>query len=309
MCKLNMRSLSSAQSTVLESQGAHSEAESELEAYRVEAEATQQELSYQLQTAKQAIDELIHSRKKHQKQIMRLENECRRLDSENLRLREELNMSRKSVRRATAPPQRVCMASTATQVEEDIEIRAVDMTAVTQELKGLRMECREQGGQVSSCLKALRQTREVQKHVYDLISHVQTALTPPKPTPTGDPILETCERAEDPGDAKYSRLLDELQDLTDSESLNESVFKAQPHFSDAYLIESPVQAKVDSLEADIQSLQASLKNSNSQLRRIAHHGKSASAQIMRTVGRGHQRKGSLARAYQMSLATHWSLLV
>jgi len=38
MCKLNMRSLSSGESTVLESQASHSQTEGDLEAYRIEAE-------------------------------------------------------------------------------------------------------------------------------------------------------------------------------------------------------------------------------------------------------------------------------
>lgn len=308
MCRLNMRSLSSGNSTVLESQASHNQAESDLEAFRIEAEATQQELLYQLHTAKQAIDELIHSRKKHQKQIMRLENECRRLDSENLHLREELHMARKSMRRATAPPQRVNMVNKGTEVEGLGQIRVVDLTGVQQELTSLRYECREQRGNVSSCLKAVRQTREVQKHVFDLISHVQETLVTKKPISTVSPVLEASESKEELEGEKYSRLLDELQDLTDSEGLNESLFKDQPRDRDCCLIAGPVQAKVNNLEAEIQSLHTCIETSNAQLRRLVHHGKSASAQIVRPVD-GRKRKGSLARAYQMSLTTHWSLLV
>jgi len=303
-----MRSLSSGDSTVLESQASHSQTEGDLEAYRIEAEASQQELLHQLHTAKQAIEELIHSRKKHQKQIMRLENECRRLDSENLHLREELHKAGKTMRRATAPPQRVCMVNKGTEIEGLGQIRAVDFTGVEQELTGLRQECREQGGKVSSCLSAVRQTREVQKHVFALISHVQEALTTKKPTSPVPTIFETSESKEEANDQKHSRLLDELQDLTDSEGLNESLFKDKSLDSDCCLVAGPVQAKVDSLEADIQSMRACLKTSNVYLRRLVHHGKSASAQIMRPAGEW-KRKGSLARAYQMSLTTHWSLLV
>lgn len=305
MCKLNL--LNGGDFKVLESQPAESDAELELEAYRLEAEAFKQELLYQLQASKQTIDDLIHSRKKHQKKIIQLENECRRLESENHQLKETLKSARRpSMRRVTVPPQRCILVNVGCQVEMRDEGRR-DVKEVSEELAELKVECREQGGKVSNCLTALRETREVQKHVLDLVTHVQEALmNRAKPVCAIEPILETSESKEDPTDDHYSRLLDELQDCTNTDDLTSSFFQgSSTEINESCLLACPIQHQVDNIEAELQSLHASLKASK---KPCIHHGKSASLQLFSPNRVNNKRKGSLERAYQIAFSTRWSLL-
>ena len=292
---------------VLESPASASQAESQFEAYRLQAQAVQQELQYRLQTAQKAINELIRARKKHQKHIIALENECRRLDSENCFLREELHRTRKCVQSSAGPRKREVANAGSQMGSRDTGQREVRQ--VREELAGLRVECREQGSKVSSCLVALRQTREVQKHVSELISQVQeTLITSKRQTSQVETITEPSINQPTPPEDNYSPLLYELQHSTSPQCTEDSLFSGRYYSKDCCLLASPVQDQVQQLETELKSLRCCLKGSNSQLRRLVHHCKSASAQTNRPVANAHKRKGSLALAYQKSLSTQWWLL-
>ena len=309
-----MRPLSFA-STVFESKETESEAELRLESQRIEAEAMRQELLYQLTTAKQAIDQLLKCRKKYQKQIVKLENECRRLDAENQQLREELKFAKRLISlKADFMPHplakvSVCAQATQPRAHKD---PSPALHELSDKVTDLHTVCREQGTKVSSCLAVLKKTRQDNAEILEAVWALQDTVASSKKHCRAASLPESLSNDEITGSGEdrsgeCSRLLTEIQDMTDSEMVLEGhLFRGHTDIDDAFLLSSPMQTKVDWMEAEMHRIQVTLTENNKLLKAAPpHHRKSRTGL---PPGK-HCRKSSLAKAYHRALSMPWSLLV
>lgn len=318
MCKYMARQLS-LDAAVYESQETSCEAERELEALRLETVALRQELLHQLDAAKDELDLALASRRKCEKLLAKLESECRRLEEENQQLRDELKKSKRNIRSKSELPAQFRMVSTYSQATSpEKEDTGPQLTMITWQLEGLKSTWREQGSKVSSCLAALRKTREDNAVILEAVSQIQDALAIAKPAFAHRSTTESfsdqdpIEVYHDEREGDYCRLMDEIQTMNNSLVLDdaiveESLFHCHEEVEESLLIAKPIQEKMEHMEEDLAKMQESFLEN---LGKSGKGKKHAGTQTIRNISAvAHKRqKSSLARAYMRAVSQHWSLL-
>lgn len=299
---------------VLESRGSKSDAELLLESQRIEAEAVVQELMHQLESAKQMIDQLLATRKKYQKEIIKLENECRRLDTENHQLREELSALQRrpgeTISRNASPSSKVSICAQASPSEPRKDQRPA-LLDISRKLTEIHIACCHYAPKLSSCLSVLRRTREDHAAILDTLQSISTAWQSSKPRFKAASLPDSFEEdsASNVSEAKEEceRLWTEIQELTDTE-FDEHLFKGSGEFENGFLVHAPVHSTVDSMKVEIHTLQERLQATNKLLKLAPpRHRKSYTHSVL--TPRVHRHTTSLIKAYHRALSQPWSLLV
>ena len=291
---------------IWESHDSQSERELVLESYRVQAEALQKELEYKLGEALKALDTVNASKGRYEKQVIKLENECRRLDNENQQLREELKCLKHGIRsKSEFAPHGKTTSSVqviVTKPSEPVPASA-QLEELACQLTALQAVCREQGGKMTMCLGLLRKCRQDNAELTETVATLRQAVRTCDCRQTSSSPSECESRVETyPGhDTEYCRLLDEIQDLTDSFE-EESMFHCLPHSESTCLVSLPMQEKMQLLESEMSSMQQSLHGLSGSVRR-----RTCGTQTPREIPKKPERRQSFLRPIVSQ--QKWSLLV
>jgi cell division protein FtsB len=235
-------------SIVLESKETGCEEERGLETLRLEGMAMEAQFMYQLESAKTTLEIALKSKRKGEKRISKLEKECRRLEHENSELKEEIKtLKQREVCKSEAAPQ--CSSASTCITEPDNcehEEQQTELTTVSHQLTDLQDICKDQANQFTNCLATLRNTRHDNALLLDAVCRIQEVLVTVHYHAPRLPTIESLPECEDfemyiAEEGEYCRLLDEIQDMTEGESvIEESLFHVSEHMDDSYLIAQPL---------------------------------------------------------------------
>lgn len=249
-----------------ESKDTHCEPERLIETYRLQTEALKQELLHQAAASHQQIEEIQASKSKCEKHLIKLENECRRLDYENQLLREEvkgLKLCLKTKTHHTTASAQIVTTSEIVQAtvqpEGRKEVWEPCVKELTDVLVELQTQCREQGGKITSCLSSLRKTRQDNEELREIVEVLHKKMRVCDcVSPSNSPLTQSRVEEERGEVVEYSRLFDEMQDVAETgEFADEMMFRMQQD-SGSCLLPGPLQHKVSSLETQVSTLQQSL---------------------------------------------------
>jgi len=257
-----MFSLGNSLTLTWESKDSQCEPELLLETYRLQTEALKKELEHQVAESQQQLEGIQVSKSRCEKHLIKLENECRRLDHENQLLREEVKGLKLCLRSKTHSVIPVHSKTTSAVVQVTHLDKKEDtceplLRELADQLQELQTQCREQGGKITSCVALLRKTRQDNEELREIVATLHEKV---KVCDCATPIRSSSvhSRIEEEREGEYSRLLDEIQDLTDTEAFaEETMFRIQPE-TESCLLPAPLQHKVSCLETQLNSLQQSL---------------------------------------------------
>lgn len=249
-------------STTWESKDSHCEPEHLLETYRLQTAALKKELEHQVAESQQQLENIQTSKSRCEKHLIKLENECRRLDHENQLLREEVKGLKLCLRSKTHNSGPVHAKTTsaivqATHIEKKEDTCELLLRELADQLQELQTQCREQGGKITSCVALLRKSRQDNEELREIVASLDEKV---KACDCATPVITSSRQSktEEDREEEYSRLLDEIQDLPDTGSFaEEAMFRIQQE-TESCLLPAPLQHKVSFLETQLSSLQQSL---------------------------------------------------